>query len=1042
MKRNSILFAIALITAMAFAGNAAALAEPLYGTVNTTAAIGEVVMLWVQDDRTNNPGQNMSAIIGDIDLGLYSYEYYFSDIEPLLLAHGKNPGDPFNVTVAMLCDGYNESGVAYTNTYHNDAGVYNNSDLYETAGPTLMPQMNITPCPAAPYIDLNVSEISVNPSSYVSGVLFANKTNEICAKIVNDGTDDAGQFNVSFATTGIPGGYSKEVTVTGGIPAGENRTVCITDCQPIGPTAIDAVTINVTADCNLVVGESDEGNNSMAVSATVYNNGYMGKRLTGGEDINLVDTRFEGNIDLKYAVCNATTYVNATGEQDFGDNQTYLSGSSHPNWTEYRARWDNTPQLPIPTPGETIKSAKLYVYYTTSYYPDPDLNVSFNGMNYTMDDAVSRTDVKGWPSTSAYGNAPSGMLTYNVTSEFDSMANTMVVYNLKEPGLDKMTLQGAVLAVIYEHDDEPQRIIYVNEGFDLLTNAYYSCCTPAEATAYADFAIIENPSILANAALITISTGANDPSGHSMFFNGEEFEGGLDTGTYLTEGWSPPAQTSWMDITANETDVTVHQGSNTAEFQSYGDGFCMANTILVLTKAGSKSADTGSGIAYLSADKGDLEDFTAVAWTQDAGPDQNRPNCTFQYGLFSFNVTGLNATIGDKVNFTFELPEPAEKDATTIWKFNATTWYTIPATVTEGSKIVTFNITDNELGDENDTLGTIFDEFGVGTTVNVSIDPCSATIGSDPSARTTVDINLNGIADYGSGTIHLYFDTTYVDIDSIDLGDSTNFHSNKVTGGHYKISASNSDGISSDVAFANVTFKPMGPTTGCSYLNLVVETLYDRNFTTLSTVVNNCTICIEESNIPGVTAPTASPTRILNDNGRARVSGTNLSTLSVWVEDDTEVDTVTINLTPILGAGNDSVSMNLTSGTKQAGTWSVVTNATRDDGPSGLGINMTHCLFVNATDTHDNSNTANCVTLEVLRRGDIDPESVLIPRDNAVIIPDYNEIARYTVGLRSMPEEFTAGTVPADTHNGVDMADALYIAMYATYDPIPGYQAP
>ena len=337
---------------------------------------------------------------------------------------------------------------------------------------------------------------------------------------------------------------------------------------------------------------------------------------------------------------------------------------------------------------------------------------------------------------------------------------------------------------------------------------------------------------------------------------------------------------------------------------------------------------------------------------------------------------------------------------------------------------------------DNDTNGFYaFNTFLVveeRSDVLVEIDPCPATIGSDPSDRKTVNITLEGITDYGSGTIHLYFDTTYVDIDSIGLGDSTNLHSNKVTDGHYTISASNSGGISGDVAFANVAFKPMGPTTGCSYLNFVVEKLYDRNFTILSTVVNNCTICIEESNIPGVTAPTASPTRILNDNGRDRAQlpvSTNLSTLSVWVTDDTEVDTVTINLTPIRGAGSEAVSMALVSGTKQAGTWEVETNADHDP-----GVNLTHCLVVNATDTHGNPNTANCVILEVLRRGDIDPVNVSIPQDNIVDILDYNEIAKYTVGLRSMPDEFTAGTVPANSHNGVDMADALYIAL-GTVDP-------
>jgi hypothetical protein len=141
------LVVIALIAVMAFAGNAAALAEQVYGTLDTDAASGEVVMLWVEDDRTSNPGQNMSAIIGDSSLGLYADEYYFNDIEPLLLTHGKNPGDSFTVTIAVLCSGADQDGNSYANTYHNDTGV-TATDTYETAGPTIILQMNLVTCAA------------------------------------------------------------------------------------------------------------------------------------------------------------------------------------------------------------------------------------------------------------------------------------------------------------------------------------------------------------------------------------------------------------------------------------------------------------------------------------------------------------------------------------------------------------------------------------------------------------------------------------------------------------------------------------------------------------------------------------------------------------------------------------------------------------------------------------------------------------------------------------------------------------------------------
>ena len=143
MKENNILFAIALLAVIASAGNAAAIAEPVFGWVNTTAADGDVVMLWLEDDRINNPSQNVSVGVGH---NAPSNSYYFMNIEPLLIAHGKNaPGTVFNVTTAILCSGVNQSGIPYTNTYHNDTGV-TQQDHAGIAGPTYMQNMSLLPC--------------------------------------------------------------------------------------------------------------------------------------------------------------------------------------------------------------------------------------------------------------------------------------------------------------------------------------------------------------------------------------------------------------------------------------------------------------------------------------------------------------------------------------------------------------------------------------------------------------------------------------------------------------------------------------------------------------------------------------------------------------------------------------------------------------------------------------------------------------------------------------------------------------------------------
>ena len=318
------------------------------------------------------------------------------------------------------------------------------------------------------------------------------------------------------------------------------------------------------------------------------------------------------------------------------------------------------------------------------------------------------------------------------------------------------------------------------------------------------------------------------------------------------------------------------------------------------------------------------------------------------------------------------------------------------------------------------------------TEVGVAID--CATMGSDPSCRTTVDITLNGITDYGAGTIYLYYNESVVNLVAVGLGDSMRVINNS-SSGLVKISASNTDGLSGDVVFANVTFKPTGLTRGFSKLNLTVETLYDRNYTALQTVISNCSISIGESNLPEVTAPDASPSVILNDTAqmRPRKPGTNITNLTVHVTDDTGVGSVYINLTPILGAGHDIVQMIGPDG-QPYGDWHIVTNASY----SSL---TPYSLNVMAKDYHGNWENGTRITLEVRRRGDVRSSSMAA--DNKVDSGDYFYIARYTVGLDPAPDDLTAQIVTADSWDGIDMADALYIAMYEAYKPPYGdYEAP
>ena len=306
--------------------------------------------------------------------------------------------------------------------------------------------------------------------------------------------------------------------------------------------------------------------------------------------------------------------------------------------------------------------------------------------------------------------------------------------------------------------------------------------------------------------------------------------------------------------------------------------------------------------------------------------------------------------------------------------------------------------------------------------VVVSLDPCQATICSGSTCRTTVNITLSNIEDYGSGTIHLKYNPSVVEVVGVtSSADSVVGSWSHWSSGDVAISAYNSDGVSGTIVFAEVEFEPKGLPSQCSDLNITVTTLYDTSYEPLPYITSNCEICIYESVDPFITYPHADPVKILNDPGRARVPGTNLTTLRVHVTDDSNVVNVTVNMTPIWGPGNDTVEMSIESGGPKNATW-YLPNV---NAPHDPGVNQSvHCLYVNATDAHGNSETGECIPLTVLRRGNIVGDTTRTDMGDALYI------ARYTVGLEPAPDEFVAGIVPPTTWDGVNMGDALYIARW------------
>lgn len=404
--------------------------------------------------------------------------------------------------------------------------------------------------------------------------------NTLHAEVTNDGNSDiVGLFDVCFYIDGV----LFSVETVDGLAAGASIWV---DCSKDWTTfaGIDYV-LNVTADCTDAVAESNETNNALEESVRSVVHGLKGGNWQDGRSIANNITTEQGNVNLRYSA----------------GNSTYWGAGDHVNWTTYAVEWDDT-NISIPN-AATIKHARLYVYYTFGritgdYYAgvNPEFELDFNDGNiYTMADAVSYTDIKGTDWSSFY-NFPGGMLAYDVTDDFDETENLAIINNLREPSTEEVSMNGMVLIVIYEHENEPERIIYVNEGFDKLAARTVYGTNSTEATAYGVFNLNlppdENLGTFAHAWLVSIAADASQVQGaHAVAFNGEKWTG--EEGSPILE---PLAAGLYLD--KRDVRTLLEEGDNIVEYQSvmtdwgsnsnYGDYFDACNAFLILEKGKKK----------------------------------------------------------------------------------------------------------------------------------------------------------------------------------------------------------------------------------------------------------------------------------------------------------------------------------------------------------------------------------------------------------------------------------------------------------------------
>jgi len=299
----------------------------------------------------------------------------------------------------------------------------------------------------------------------------------------------------------------------------------------------------------------------------------------------------------------------------------------------------------------------------------------------------------------------------------------------------------------------------------------------------------------------------------------------------------------------------------------------------------------------------------------------------------------------------------------------------------------------------------------------VSIENITAATGE----TITVPIMINNVMDLGGCQINMTYDPSVFHVTGVTQGDMALLAYNINNGsGWINANAIETSGQNGDVVFVYLNLTAVADWGNSSVLDITVDKLCDITYSPILHTVIDGTLIIADIKPPQVLDATTVRDIILNDNGRPRAAGTNITVLNVTVIDaESGISTVTIDLSSI--GGSSQQSMEQVSGTND---WTVTTNAV-------IGINLTHQLTINATDNEGNYNNSVNITLTVLRRGDVN-------RDNLTDINDVVYIARY---LASLPPECDnpPGVLVGDVvgisgdpmgDGIVNLLDALYIARY------------
>jgi len=423
--------------------------------------------------------------------------------------------------------------------------------------------------------------VSAGPDLIVDRIdpkyIFEDLENSLFVNVSNIGDAASGTYNVSIQITNDMGTvrYSHKTSNCASLAAGESTLDTKGLDVSLGswtPSTLENITLTVTADCDGDVTEDDEGNNA----SIEYRNTtgdcdvdtMLPKSCYGYRGQNPMTTQYTGKGKVIYTV----------GDYKYKNDTVNFNIGSGGDTNQVDGETADIPD------GATVKSAKLYVYFTWRNVasspnpgtdPRPDFEISIDGGSQLMDEAYY-TDMKGF----AGSNSQYGTLVYDVTANVTGDGTYEAVRS--SYAASKGYVSGMALMVVHSCSKYNYTIAH---GYDRLATLYWGSdrwqyyVSPDDATTTIT---LDDPGTVAEADLLTVTVDANAAT-ESMQVNSGAWTVGAWTGSYYY-----PLGFDRSDVTSDLTGAGSDEVAKFQERSTSSNGFSPLFVCMQTSKTGSE----------------------------------------------------------------------------------------------------------------------------------------------------------------------------------------------------------------------------------------------------------------------------------------------------------------------------------------------------------------------------------------------------------------------------------------------------------------------